>query len=78
MFSSFGKASRTVVSRGEIYTGIAVSPGNVSVSASFRKVWRNFEPLTGGKFTMGIGTGGAYRPRSRQAVGMSKGFFPHL
>jgi len=25
---------------------------------------------TGGKFVMGIGTGGAYRPRSRRALGL--------
>jgi alkanesulfonate monooxygenase SsuD/methylene tetrahydromethanopterin reductase-like flavin-dependent oxidoreductase (luciferase family) len=28
--------------------------------------------LTGGRFIMGIGSGGAYRPRTRQALGLPR------
>ena len=64
-------ASRTVVPEG-IDTGIAVSPVMYRSPLAFAMSGGTLSHLTGGKFTMGIGTGGAYRPRSRQAVGMSK------
>lgn len=64
-------ASRSIVPDG-INTGIAVSPVMYRSPLAFAMSGGTLSHVTGGKFTMGIGTGGAYRPRSRQSIGMPK------
>ena len=64
-------ASRSVVTEG-VGTGIAVSPVMYRTPIAFAMSGGTLSERTGGRFIMGIGTGGAYRPRSRQALGLSK------
>ena len=64
-------ATRSVVPQG-LTTGIAVSPVMYRTPVAFAMSGGTVSQTTGGKFIMGIGTGGAYRPRSRQALGLSK------
>ena len=64
-------ASREVVPEG-IATGIAVSPVMYRSPVAFAMSGGTLSQLTGGRFYMGIGSGGAYRPRSRQSMGLPR------
>ena len=69
-------AQRWAASRSEapegVETGIAVSPVLYRSPVAFAMSGGTLSQLTGGKFHMGIGTGGAYRPRSRRALGLPR------
>ena len=64
-------ASREVVSEG-LTTGIAVSPVMYRTPVAFAMSGGTLSEITGGRFIMGIGSGGAYRPRARQALGLPR------
>ena len=64
-------ASREVVSEG-VGTGIGVSPVMYRTPLSFAMAGGTVSQITGGRFIMGIGTGGAYRPRARRALGLGR------
>ena len=64
-------ASAEVVPEG-LATGIAVSPVMYRSPVAFAMSGGTLSQLTGGKFFMGIGSGGAYRPRSRQSMGLPR------
>jgi alkanesulfonate monooxygenase SsuD/methylene tetrahydromethanopterin reductase-like flavin-dependent oxidoreductase (luciferase family) len=64
-------ASREVVPEG-LTTGIAVSPVMYRTPMAFAMSGGTLSELTGGRFIMGIGAGGAYRPRARQALGLPR------
>ena len=64
-------ASREVVTEG-LTTGIAVSPVMYRTPVAFAMSGGTLSQWTGGKFIMGIGSGGAYRPRARQALGVPR------
>ena len=64
-------ASRQVVPEG-LTTGIAVSPVMYRTPVAFGMTGGTLSQLTGGRFIMGIGSGGAYRPRTRQALGLPR------
>ena len=64
-------ASTEVVPEG-LATGIAVSPVMYRSPVAFAMSGGTLSQLTGGKFFMGIGSGGAYRPRSRQSMGLPR------
>ena len=51
-------------------TGIGVSPVLYRTPIAFAMSGGTLSQLTGGRFIMGIGAGGAYRPRTRQALGL--------
>lgn len=65
------EASRKVAPEG-LATGIAVSPVMYRTPMAFAMSGGTLSLRTGGKFFMGIGTGSAYRPRSRRALGLKK------
>ena len=56
-------ASRQVIPEG-LQTGIAVCPVMYRTPVAFA--------MAGGRFIMGIGSGGAYRPRTRRSLGMPR------
>src|ERR671918_1767534 len=62
-------ASCKVVPEG-LTTGIAVSPVLYRTPIAFAMSGGTLSQLTGGRFIMGIGAGGAYRPRTRQSLGL--------
>jgi alkanesulfonate monooxygenase SsuD/methylene tetrahydromethanopterin reductase-like flavin-dependent oxidoreductase (luciferase family) len=64
-------ASRSVVPEG-VSTGIAVSPVMYRTPIAFAMSGGTLSERTGGRFIMGIGSGGAYRPKSRQSLGLKK------
>ncbi len=64
-------ASRDVTPEG-LDTGIAVSPVMYRSPVAFAMSGGTVSQITGGRFHMGIGTGGVYRPRSRRTMGMPK------
>jgi alkanesulfonate monooxygenase SsuD/methylene tetrahydromethanopterin reductase-like flavin-dependent oxidoreductase (luciferase family) len=64
-------ASKEVVAEG-LTTGIAVSPVMYRTPVAFAMSGGTLSELTGGRFIMGIGSGSAYRPRARQALGLAK------
>ena len=64
-------ASREVVPGG-LGTGIAVSPVMYRTPVAFAMSGGTLSQLTGGRFFMGIGTGGVYRPRSRRTMGLPR------
>ncbi len=64
-------ASTEVVPEG-LATGIAVSPVMYRSPVAFAMSGGTLSQLTGRKFYMGIGSGGAYRPRSRQSMGLPR------
>jgi alkanesulfonate monooxygenase SsuD/methylene tetrahydromethanopterin reductase-like flavin-dependent oxidoreductase (luciferase family) len=64
-------ASREVVPDG-LYTGIAVSPVMYRTPVAFAMSGGTLSELTNGRFIMGIGSGGAYRPASRKALGLPR------
>ena len=64
-------ASRQVIPQG-LHTGIAVSPVMYRTPVAFAMAGGTLSQLTGGRFIMGIGSGGAYRPRTRRSLGMPR------
>lgn len=64
-------ASRQVVPEG-LTTGIGVSPVLYRSPVAFAMSGGTLSQLTGGRFIMGIGAGGAYRPRLRQSLGLPR------
>ena len=64
-------ASREVVPEG-VGTGISVSPVMYRTPLSFAMAGGTASEITGGKFIMGIGSGGAYQPRARRVVGLGR------
>jgi len=64
-------ASCEVIPAG-LTTGIGVSPVLYRTPVAFAMSGGTVSHLTGGRFIMGIGAGGAYRPRTRQALGLPK------
>ena len=64
-------ASRQVAPEG-LTTGIAVSPVLYRTPVAFAMSGGTLSQLTGGRFIMGIGSGGAYRPRTRQSLGLRR------
>jgi 5,10-methylenetetrahydromethanopterin reductase len=57
---------------GGLTTGIAVSPVMYRTPLSFAMEGGTVSEITGGKFIMGIGSGGAYRPQARAALGVGR------
>jgi alkanesulfonate monooxygenase SsuD/methylene tetrahydromethanopterin reductase-like flavin-dependent oxidoreductase (luciferase family) len=53
-------------------TGIGVSPVLYRTPLAFAMSGGTVSQLTGGRFIMGIGAGGAYRPRTRQTLGLPR------
>jgi 5,10-methylenetetrahydromethanopterin reductase len=53
-------------------TGIGVSPVLYRTPVAFAMSGGTVSQLTGGRFIMGIGAGGAYRPRTRQTLGLPR------
>ncbi len=64
-------ATREVVAEG-LWTGIGVSPVMYRTPLSFAMAGGTVSEITGGRFIMGIGTGGAYRPQARRALGVGR------
>ena len=64
-------ASRDVVADG-VETGIGVSPVMYRTPLSFAMAGGTVSEITGSRFIMGIGTGGAYRPAARRALGVGR------
>jgi alkanesulfonate monooxygenase SsuD/methylene tetrahydromethanopterin reductase-like flavin-dependent oxidoreductase (luciferase family) len=64
-------ASREVVPEG-LTTGIGVSPVMYRTPVAFGMSGGTLSAISGGRFIMGIGAGGAYRPRTRRALGLPK------
>jgi alkanesulfonate monooxygenase SsuD/methylene tetrahydromethanopterin reductase-like flavin-dependent oxidoreductase (luciferase family) len=62
-------ASCQVIPAG-LTTGIGVSPVLYRTPVAFAMSGGTVSQLTGGRFIMGIGAGGAYRPRTRQSLGL--------
>ena len=55
-----------------LITGIGVSPVLYRTPIAFAMSGGTVSQLTGGRFIMGIGAGGAYRPRTRQSLGLPR------
>jgi alkanesulfonate monooxygenase SsuD/methylene tetrahydromethanopterin reductase-like flavin-dependent oxidoreductase (luciferase family) len=55
---------------GGLTTGIGVSPVLYRTPIAFAMSGGTLSQLTGGRFIMGLGAGGAYRPRTRQSLGL--------
>jgi len=53
-------------------TGIGVSPVLYRTPLAFAMSGGTVSQLTGGRFIMGLGAGGAYRPRTRQTLGLPR------
>ena len=64
-------ASRQVVPDG-LTTGIAVSPVMYRTPVAFAMSAGTMTELTGGRFILGIGSGGAHTPAARRALGLPK------
>ena len=58
------------VSEGGLVTGIAVCPVMYRTPVAFAMSGGTLSELTGGRFVLGIGSGGAYRPSARKALGL--------
>ena len=63
------EASCDVV-EGGLTTGISVSPVMYRTPMAFAVTGGTVSDISGGRFIMGIGSGGSYRPRARQALGL--------
>lgn len=57
---------------GGLFTGIAVCPVMYRTPMAFAMSAGTLSELTDGRFILGIGSGGAFRPAFRQALGVSK------
>ena len=55
-----------------LITGIGVSPVLYRTPMAFAMSGGTMSQLTGGRFIMGLGAGGAYRPRTRQSLGLPR------
>src|SRR5262249_17791992 len=66
-----GAASCRVVPAG-LPTGIGVSPVLYRPPLAFAMSGGTVSQLTGGRFIMGLGAGGASRPRTRQRLGLPR------
>ena len=64
-------ATREVVPDG-LTTGIAVSPVMYRTPVAFAMSGGTMSELTGGRFILGIGSGGVYRPSDRRALGLPR------
>ena len=64
-------ASREVAPDG-LTTGIAVSPVMYRTPVAFAMSGGTMTELMGGRFILGIGSGGAYQPRARRTLGLPK------
>jgi len=64
-------ASCQVMSEG-LSTGIGVSPVLYRTPIAFAMSGGTVSQLTGGRFIMGLGVGGSYRPRTRQTLGLPR------
>jgi alkanesulfonate monooxygenase SsuD/methylene tetrahydromethanopterin reductase-like flavin-dependent oxidoreductase (luciferase family) len=64
-------ASCQVVPEG-LTTGIGVSPVLYRTPLALAMSGGTVSQLTGGRFIMGLGAGGAYRPRTRQSLGLPR------
>ena len=62
-------ASREIVPEG-LTTGIAVSPVMYRTPVAFAMSGGTLSELTGGRFIMGIGSGGVYRRSARRSMGL--------
>ena len=60
------------VADGGLTTGIAVSPAMYRTPLSFAMEGGTASEITGGKFIMGIGSGGAHRPAARAQLGVRR------
>src|ERR671924_1943773 len=65
-------AASCQVTAGGLTTGIGVSPVLYRTPVAFAMSGGTVSQLTGGRFIMGIGAGGAYRPRARRALGLPR------
>ena len=65
-------AASREVTPGGLTTGIAVSPVMYRTPVAFAMSGGTLSQMTGGRFLMGIGSGGAYRPRTRQSLGLPR------
>ena len=65
-------AATNQVVEGGLETGIAVSPVMWRTPAAFAMSGGTVSQMSGGKFIMGIGAGGAYRPDVRKVMGLPK------
>ncbi len=63
------RASRAVLPEG-LKTGISVSPVAYRTPMGFAMSAGTLGAMTGGRFVLGIGTGGLYRPEFRRAMGI--------
>ena len=64
-------ASCQVLPQG-LVTGIGVSPVLYRTPIAFAMSGGTVSQLTGGRFIMGLGAGGSYRPRTRQSLGLPR------
>ena len=64
-------ASRDVVPDG-LSTGIAVSPVMYRTPVAFAMSAGTLSELSGGRFVLGIGSGGVHRPASRRSMGLPR------
>ena len=65
-------AASAEVEQGGLTTGIAVSPVMWRSPAAFAMSGGTMSQITGGRFIMGIGVGGAYRPDVRKSMGLPR------
>jgi alkanesulfonate monooxygenase SsuD/methylene tetrahydromethanopterin reductase-like flavin-dependent oxidoreductase (luciferase family) len=65
-------AASCQVTPGGLTTGIGVSPVLYRTPVAFAMSGGTVSQLTGGRFIMGIGAGGAYRPRTRRSLGLPR------
>ena len=65
------QATRDVVPEG-LTTGIAVSPVMYRTPVALAMSGGTMSELTGGRFIMGIGSGGVYRPAARRSLGLPR------
>ena len=65
-------AASCQVTAAGLTTGIGVSPVLYRTPVAFAMSGGTVSQLTGGRFIMGIGAGGAYRPGTRQSLGLPR------
>ncbi len=63
-------AASAEVVPGGLTTGISVSPVMYRTPMAFAMAGGTVSDISGGRFIMGIGSGGSYRPRARRALGL--------
>ena len=65
-------AASREVAEGGLTTGISVSPVMYRTPMAFAMTGGTVSDISGGRFIMGIGSGGSYRPRDRRALGLPR------